>query len=1000
MGGPRVRALLALLLLEAGRVVGRERLIDGLYGEEPPGDAGHALQSQVSRLRQALRGEGVEVESSAAGYRLVVDAGAVDAHRFERMVGEGREGLRRKDFAAVVALIDAALQLWRGSALADVLDVPFAAAPAARLGEQRCAAIEDRAEAALALGEHQAVVAALSELVAAHPLRERARALLMRGLYAAGRQAAALELFEDGRRLLAEELGADPSPELFEAHQSILRARSTAAPASTRLPAQLTSFVGREDELARLLPLLAGTRLVTVLGPGGTGKTRFALEAGQRLRGEVAFVDLAPLGAQGRVVRAIADALGGRDIATDTASADPEARVLAILAERPMLIILDNCEHVIDDAAAVTHRLLRACPALRVLATSREALRITGETVFPLGQLAIAEPDAPPAAQLSAPAVRLFADRAAAARPGFALDAGTIGTVRRICARLDGLPLAVELAAARLRSLGLDEIDARLDDRFRLLGRGERTAEPRHRTLRAVVEWSWDLLDPAERLLAQRFTVFSGGATPAAVARVCEMDEADELLASLVEKSLVESADGRCRMLETIREFALTRSIEAGEYDRLRHAHARYFTELAERADTHLRGGDQLDWLARLDAERANLQAALHWSAEAAPELALRLTAASAWYWWLTGRTGVAAAVVERLLPLVDPARSPEEFALCVAVATRTGTLADSEIDRATQALAALDRPLLRPHAVFLLAMAGGFLDSDPRFDRTPWSRAFHRLGLGLRLLLSGDPLAAEPEFRAAATDFRGTGDRWATAATLDKLAAIATIRGRHRIALAHMDEAIALAAELGTVDDTADLLNRRGDILTRAGDLPEARASYERAAELARVVGAVDLRANALRGLGDLARVEGDPARARELYDQALSRCPDGTVGAAEARARALIGLGWIARSEQDAAQAFSLHRRAFDVAWTVGHRPIAAAAVVGMSATRTDPEHAALLLGMAEGLSGLRDDGDPDVARISAECEAALGSERFGIARRRGLEIPADRASDLLGE
>ncbi|MGY2062384.1 hypothetical protein ACW9HQ_46525, partial [Nocardia gipuzkoensis] len=206
--------------------------------------------------------------------------------------------------------------------------------------------------------------------------------------------------------------------------------------------------------------------------------------------------------------------------------------------------------------------------------------------------------------------------------------------------------------------------------------------------------------------------------------------------------------------------------IEAGEHDRLRHAHARYFTELAVRADTHLRGGEQLDWLARLDAENANLQAALHWSAEAAPELALRLTAASAWYWWLTGRTGSAAAAVERILPQVDPSRSPEDFALCVAVAARGGSLPRSEIDRATAALATADGPLRYPHTVFLLAMVGGFVDRDPRFDRDPWSRAFHRLGIGLRLLLSGDPLAAEPEFHTALADFRATGDRWAVAAT------------------------------------------------------------------------------------------------------------------------------------------------------------------------------------------------------------------------------------------
>ncbi|MGQ4596831.1 BTAD domain-containing putative transcriptional regulator [Nocardia sp. R6R-6] len=582
VGGPQVRSLLAVLVSEAGRVVSRDRLIDDLYGQEPPGDAGHALQSQVSRLRRALRAAGADglVESSAAGYRLAVDPDLVDMHRFLRLAEEGRTALGDRDFPAAVALLDQAAGVWRGAALADVREAPFAAAVVARLTEAWLAAQEDRAEAALALGDHRGVVATLPELVAAHPLRERARALLMRGLYAGGRQAQALELFEQGRQLLADELGADPSAELTQAHLTILRAGTVAAAAVRRLPAQLTSFIGRDDELAQVASLLTRARLVTLTGPGGTGKTRLAMEAGTRVRGEVCFVDLSPLVDGAQVAPEIAVTLGGRASGDHD---DAEARVRAMLADRPQLIILDNCEHLILDVARVVHRLLRDCPGLRVLATSREALRITGETVLAVGQLPVAATEATLADQLGCTAVRLFADRAAAARPGFTVDAGTIAAVRRICERLDGLPLALELAAARLRTIDIGEIDARLADRFRLLARGDRTADPRHQTLRAVVEWSWELLEPPERLLARRFAVFAGGATAALVASVCELDDADELLDSLADKSLVEVHNGRYRMLETIRAYGFARLTEAGERDQLQRAIA-VFLDRAGRA--------------------------------------------------------------------------------------------------------------------------------------------------------------------------------------------------------------------------------------------------------------------------------------------------------------------------------------------------------------------------------------------------------------------------------
>ncbi|MFE3190066.1 BTAD domain-containing putative transcriptional regulator [Nocardia sp. NPDC059240] len=916
-----MRALLAALALDASRVVGRERLIDELYGEDAPGDAGHALQSQVSRLRRALRNAGADgefVESGGAGYRLAVAAESVDALRFARLAELGRKSLREGDPAAAVTLLEEALGLWRGPALADVRDAPFAEEAAARLAEARSAVEEDRAEAALAVGEPESVLAALTELVAAQPLRERARALLMRGLYAAGRQAEALECFEEGRRLLADELGADPSAELMEAHLAILRADEVAGASNRRLPTPLTSFVGRADELARLVPLIAQSRLVTLIGPGGTGKTRLSLAAGGRVRTDVCFVELAALLDDTQVVSAVAAALGGRE-PSERGPRDPESQLIAMLADRPMLLILDNCEHVVLGIARLAHRLLTACPGLRILATSREALRVTGETLFPVPQLPTAPTDSTLAEQLSAPAIRLFADRAAAVRPGFAVDAGTIAVVARICARLDGLPLAIELAAARLRTLDLPEIDARLSDRFRLLARGDRTAQPRHQTLQAVVAWSWDLLDPAEQRLAQHFSVFAGGATAAAARYVCgpdgrhaedgngALDDIDDLLADLADKSLLDVTGGRYRMLETIREFARTRALESGDHAETQRAHAEYFTALAESSDPLLRTATQLDHLHLLTADYDNLQSALHWSATADPHLAARLIAAQAWYWWLTGRPGDASALASHVLPQLDPAVAaamvgrggdPERYALCVAVAARGRSDLVAEAERAAAGIVALKSPLRQPHLVLLLAMAGGMLPGEPAdlrrlFGPDAWSQAFLRMGDGMGLLMSGHAEESEPEFTAALAGFRAIGDRWAIAATLDKLAAVTEQRGDHTTSLALIDEAVAVNAELGWAADMADLLTRRGDILLGAEgrDTEAARADYQRAADLARSTGAIDMYAGALRGLGDVARAE-DPAAARRYYAAVLEIPAAGSPNVLEAHERAHAGL------------------------------------------------------------------------------------------------------------
>jgi predicted ATPase/DNA-binding SARP family transcriptional activator len=1004
VGGPQVRSLLAMLLLDVGRVVSAERLIDGLYGADPPADAAHALQSQVSRLRRGLRG-GAAVEFGSAGYRLAVNPDLVDAHRFARLAGQGREALAAGDPTGAVALLGEALDLWRGPALADVLDAPFAEAAAVRLAEERLAAMQDRAEAALALGEHHAVAAELTELVQAHPLRERARALLMRALYAAGRQAEALVMFEQARQLLGEELGVDPSAELAEAHMSILRAEPVAARAVRQVPAQLTSFVGREEQLSQLGSLLARSRLVTLIGPGGTGKTRLAVEAAGRVPGEVRFVDLSLLTDDAQVAPGVAAALGLRESGSPAGTL--AARLTAALADRPLLVILDNCEHVVAGAAGLVHRVLAACPALRILATSREALGITGEVLFAVGQLGVPEPDAELTEALACPAIRLFADRAAAVRPGFAVDAATIGAVRRICTALDGLPLAIELAAARLRSLTIDEIDTRLADRFRLLSRGERTAAPRHQTLRAVVEWSWGLLAPAEQTLARRLTVFAGGATLTDAEQVCGLDEVADVLAGLVDKSLVEAHDGRYRMLETVRQFCTQQLAEAAEQEELLRAHAVCFTVLAETADQRLRGPDQLDWLARLTAEHGNLQAALRWAVGADPALALRLLAALSWFWWLRGLRSEAAPLAAQLLTKLDTGEPAEEYAFCVVAAAGTGADLRDHLDRAAAAIAAHDQPLRRPHVVFLLAMAGrALVQVDPArqhrlLDIDPWSRAFLRMGDGLRLLLGGQAVAAEAELTSALDGFRSAGDRWGIANALDKLAGIVDWRGERARAVALMDEAITLIEALGRTEDTADLLTRRADTVAQDGDLATARTGYQRAAEFARAVGTPDLLADARRGLGDLARWSGDRHEARRLYEAALADCGDASITAQRIHARILTGLGWAAHTDQDAARAH--HHAALGMAMRSGNLPAAAGAVDGLAGVALltgDPARAATLLGAAVSLRGVELAADHDVTPVAAEAERLLGLGRYAEAHRRGRGLTREEVLDLAGE
>ncbi|WP_406296947.1 winged helix-turn-helix domain-containing protein [Embleya sp. NBC_00888] len=1076
-GGPGARALLALLLLDAGHIVPTERLIDGLYGEDPPAGAANALQSHVSRLRRGLRahgGNGELVEFHAMGYRVAVDPEAVDAHRFERLARGGRAALAAGEHASATALLGEAIGLWRGPALADV---PFAGARATRLEELRVAATEDHIEAEIAIGAPRGVVPELRVLVEAHPLRERPRGLLMRALHGTGRQAEALEVYEDLRRVLADELGADPSPELAAVHVAVLRGEIPAprspdtpstppptpepalpGPMFTPPPGRLTGFVGREAELARLTASGPAARLLTLTGPGGAGKTRLAIEAAARTADEVCFVDLTRAADDAALAHVVASALGIREAGGVTASAaevDPGARIVSVLAGHRLLLILDNCEHVVGAAAELAHRVLDECPGVRILATGREPLGITGEVLCPVPELALPDPDADLDALRAAPAIELFAARAAAVRPGFAVTAETAPEVARICAALDGLPLAIELAAARLRTLPLTEVAARLDDRFRLLSRGSRTAAPRHRTLHAVVEWSWDLLDPDERALARRFTVFTGGATLAAVAAVCggSEDEADDLLAGLTEKSLITLADGdggRFRMLETIRAFGAARLAEAGEEERVRRAHADYFLALAGEADAGLRGPGQLALLRRLTAEHANTDAALRWAIRTDLRLALRLHAVLTWSWWLGGRRGASSArstelfeaLTARLageaaadLPVAVGLRSPdgsgierattsgngsglagepavtadldEEYLLCVlnaaaAPTAGSGAVVEAALDRAASIMSAIRRPLRHPALMVQWALVGGPDRADPdahaaQAADSPWAKAVGLLGTGYSALFVGNTEAAGEPLTEAAGLFRALGDRWGLANVLEPLAQLADWHGDPAGAAALIDEAVELAADLGSTEDLVDFLNCRADLDLRAGRLEPARREYARAEELARRAGAPVKVRVALRGLGDVARLTGDPAAATRLYRQALYGDAEAPAWYLETRSRALGGLGRIAAAEGDTATARERQVAALEAALTPSFTAAAAAAaVLGLAETAAllgDGARAGLLLGAATALRG-GSRVDVDASATEAAIRAAVDDPGFADACARGAALDRDEA------
>ena len=1036
VGGARVRALLTRLALAGGRPVTSGELIEAVWGAVDSGDPANALQSLVSRLRRTLGDPGAVVQVPG-GYRLDVRPADVDLHRFDTLVASGRTDLREGRFDAAEAKLGQALELWRGPALADLPD----ALEAAALEETRSATAEDRLEAEIRRGRAGEAAAQLESVVAATPLRERATALLMDALVADGRGAEALAAYERTRQVLADELGADPGRALCERHVRILRTDppSPVEPSPrqrTNLHTALTSFVGREVDLAAVSARVQASRLVTLVGPGGAGKTRLAAEIGRASTAQfgdgVWMVELAAVIDPSDVIGAVIGTLGVREAAlfdprlaairanagtagtatTDTATIDAtadgqrgaRARLCDALVDRELLLILDNCEHVLDEVAELVDYLLVRCPNLRILTTSRESLAVPGESLYPVPPLGH---DADGAA------VQLFLDRARAIRPSVADD---LTAIDEICRRLDGLPLAIELAAARTRGLTVRQIADRLNDRFRLLSGGNRVAVARHRTLRAVVEWSWDLLTDDERWLLEHLSVFAGGVTvdsaDAVWSAAGRSGDTGDLLATLVDKSLMQLATGsqpRYRLLETIREFGTDRLADGGELVSALNEHAAHFRDWAVRVEPLIRTSEQLVWIDRLADERDNLFAAIQHLVDVGDgDGAVELTAALAWFWTVRGEHGVASAWLG--LALDVPGGHPSfERALAGVLRTLnigvwTGRGNGFSID--TDALSSYDDPDRQPLAVVMrtvaLIFAGDAADTDAyvagMLERTAgWPQATLHMMRALLAENNGDVALTRTSLAVALPAFRRLGERFGLASCLELQSRLAVLDGDLSQAVDALDQAARTTRELGAYDDAGQAMCWRAGVHLRRDDRELARADLD-AAELdfARTSSKFGpVLVDSVRARLELVAGDVDAARAR--ITRARTQVEHGKIGPPQALAMVLSTAAEIELVAGYTPVGATLVAETVDTAIASLDLPIVAMAAVlaaQLNWLHEDGARAAELLGVADRLRGSPDPTNPAVAQLELDLGRALGEGEVTRLRARGRVLGKDEA------
>ncbi len=884
--GAKQGKLFAMLALRAPDAVSADELVEGLWGEQPPGGAMQALQKQISRLRQRLGSGGSILRHRAPGYALDLDPMAIDFRRFEDLLRRARLALSQEDPDRAASELQTALALWRGEPLADYRFDEFAQREIVRLQELGLEAVEERMAADLATGGADNLVGELQALVAEHPLRERLRGQLMVALYRSGRQAEALETMRAGRQLLVDELGIEPGPELRRlenmilAHDAALNADRAGAGLSGQLPAVANETIGRGDEVAEIGRLVTRTevRLVTLVGPGGVGKTRLAVEAAR------ATADGFPAGAvhvtldgaedPGVLVTEAASALG---VVAATA-AELGARMAAVTRGAPALLVLDGFDRYLDDAGQVGE-LLAAVGNLTVLATSRAPLRLTAEHVYQVEPLTTPN------------AAALFIARIEAVRGGRVVE-DEDAIVDAICERLDGLPLAIELAADRARLLPLPALLERLERRLELLTGGARDLPARQRSLRATLEWSWEAVQEPEQELLGRLTVFEGGASLEAADAVCGelAGGLEELVSSLLDTSSLLRADSghdgqpRLRMLDTVREFAAERAAEREDVPALEARHARYFLGYCENAADRAEGRDQREWLDRLAQERSNIRLAverllragetqealrvavafaraLPWDAHAyevrgwltqvldAPAVLPAERRATGRYWngMLALSQGLFDEAKNQLEAALEGAReAPEpsvEAAALTALGRRATLVADADAvavcDAAVGAARVVDAPLLIADA--LLASAGAYERAQA------WDRADELAGEALALYRA----AEDPYGAAWALAEQGWND---------------LVHGRLQESEQRLDEALELRLSHGDDRRLVEPLVDYAWLLLARHHHEAARRGFLDCLALARHVGDQFIVGEALAGLATQAANEGRWADAVRL--------------------------------------------------------------------------------------------------------------------------------------
>jgi predicted ATPase/DNA-binding SARP family transcriptional activator len=941
--------LLAVLALRPSRVVGVDELIDALWGDQGDGlpeAPRNAIQHHVGRLRAALGQE--SIVGSPDGYTLG-DA-SIDAGRFEELLAEARRALREGDARSGVESIELALALWRGRALQGLPETDWFRSEARRLEALRVDALEERFEAALALGEHRELVSALRATLDENPFRERLWGQLMIALYRSGRQVDALEAFQEARRVLAEQLGLDPGPELRKLQDAILTHDPAIAPVPVvaphlgNLPSPTTSFVDREHELGEVVALLREHRLVTLTGPPGVGKSRLALEAARVVESDVAdgawLVELARAGGVGGVDRVVADAIDAR-------GPNPLARVVERLRDAEALLLLDACEHALTAAARVVSAVLPECPGVRVLATSREVLHHAGEvpvTVKPLPAPDAAAPDA-----ADSPAVQLFAARARAARPGFELTAEAVPLAAEIARRVDGLPLALELAAARTKVLGLAELSSLVERRLALLS-DRSPSDPIRTALHGLVDWSYELLRPDEKALLHQLAVHRGGASLSSLLAVAENDGLDEatvnhLLAALVDKSIISVSfpdeEARYDLLDTVRDYTLERLAESGGLAAARAAHAEYFAALADAARPGLRGPDWLKWVRRLELDDDNLWAALTYSRLTPnPDVTIRLGGSLGLYFSFAERVSEGRQFLELALTGASDDSSVglriellawlcflamEELDLDAAIEAGERALALSATAPATGE-SALARALLA-----LALSQGGDDEQGPKLAEEarqaseradPATAAIVRVAGAMGAVGAGD-LSTAADLVADAVRYAAPIDYLISLVPATMLEAwIAEQRDDEQAAIEAYGRVLELADRPHFADHGAFALARLGAHALASGSLPEAEQLFRRTLAAADAARTPWVTAYARVELGRARAAAGDADTAEKLYRQALDwsaqprphRARESlfVVIAGSPATAALLGLADLAAARGDTETADELRTRA----------------------------------------------------------------------------------------